>query len=300
MLRQWLRLHIHLYNRMKHFFIIANGLKDSKLTVTKQLVAYIEKKGGTVAYGVSVDEAGSHAISPSQLPPDTECILVIGGDGTLIRAARDMVGTDIPLLGVNLGKLGYLCELEEDTLTAAIDELFLDHFTVENRMMLSGYAVIQGEKTEEHLAFNDIVIHRTGPLQIVNLDVSVNGEYLCAFKADGAILASPTGSTGYNMSAGGPIVDPKAEMLLMTPINCHTLNSRSIVIGAEDEVCIELGTRRIEKDEIVEVSFDGDHAMQLSVNDQIVIHKAQVSTKILKISKISFLEILRRKMNSYS
>ena len=140
---------------------------------------------------------------------------------------------------------------------------------------------------------NDIVIHRAGALQIVNLNVSVNGEYLCSFKADGIILATPTGSTGYNMSAGGPIVEPQARMILMTPINSHTLNSRSIVINPEDEVTIELGMRRSEKDEqVVEV--------KLEVGDKIVVHQAKDSAKILKISKISFLEILRKKMQTYT
>lgn len=201
---------------------------------------------------------------------------------------------------MNLGKLGYLCELEENTIAGAIDELFEDRYTVEDRMMLGGYALKRQNATEEQIALNDIVIHRTGALQIVNLNVFVNGEYLYSFKADGIILATPTGSTGYNMSAGGPIVEPRARMLLMTPINSHTLNSRSIVINPDAEVTIELGLRRSEKDEQVEVSFDGDHNVRLEVGDKIVVHKAGASAKILKISKKSFLEILRKKMQAYT
>lgn len=285
---------------MKHFFIIANALKDKNLNLTRQLISDIEKKGGRASYAVSVDESGSHVILGQVIPKETECILVIGGDGTLIRAARDTVSLGIPLIGVNLGKLGYLCELEENTLPVAIEELFADHYTIENRMMLGGYTREGHSETEERLALNDIVIHRTGALQIVNLNVFVNGEYLCSFKADGIILATPTGSTGYNLSAGGPIVDPQARMILMTPINSHTLNSRSIVISPEDEVTIELGMRRSERDEQVEVSFDGDHNVRLKVGDRIVVHKTKVSTKILKLSNMSFLEILRKKMQTYT
>lgn len=285
---------------MKHFFIITNALKDKKLEITKKIISYIEQKGGTSAYGVSVDESGSHIIEKGRIPEETECILVVGGDGTLIRAARDTVELGIPLIGVNLGKLGYLCELEENTISTAIDELFANHYIVEDRMMLGGYAIKGEKKTTEQIALNDIVIHRTGALQIVNLNVFVNGEYLYSFRADGIILATPTGSTGYNMSAGGPIVEPKARMMLMTPINSHTLSSRSIVMNPEDEVTIELGTRRSEKDEQVEVSFDGDNDVHLEVGDRIVVHKTEVSTKILKISKISFLEILRKKMQTYT
>ena len=175
-----------------------------------------------------------------------------------------------------------------------------EHYAVEERMMLSGYGVKQGEKTECKVALNDIVIHRTGALSVVNLIVSVNGEYLNTFRADGIIISTPTGSTGYNMSAGGPIVDPKAQMILLTPINAHNLNSRSIVIGAEDEVMIEIGKRRSQKDETVEVSFDGDNAVGLEVGDKFLIKKADSTARICKLNNMSFLEILRKKMETYT
>ena len=227
-------------------------------------------------------------------------MLVLGGDGTLIRAASKLVEQNMALIGVNLGTLGYLCELEESNVFAAVDELMEEHYTVEKRMMLCGYGIKQSEKTECKVALNDIVIHRTGALSVVNLIVSVNGEYLNTFRADGIIISTPTGSTGYNMSAGGPIVDPKASMILITPINAHNLNSRSIVIGAEDEVMIEIGERRSQKDETVEVSFDGDNAVGLEVGDKFLIRKADSTTRICKLNNRSFLEILRKKMEAYT
>ena len=289
---------MHPYHSMKHFFIITNAWKDQNLYLTKRIISYIEAKGGTASYEASTEPGGNPSVHVRQVPEETDAVFVIGGDGTLIRAARDMVSLDLPLIGINLGHLGYLCELEESTVYDAIDELLADRYTIENRMMLTGYMIAKNAQTSRRIALNDI--HRTGSLQIVNLNVYVNGEYLCAFQADGIILATPTGSTGYNMSAGGPIVDPKAKMLLMTPINSHTLNSKSIVISADDEVVIEVGSRRSEKDEQVEVSFDGDNSMQLEVGDRIVVHRAKAVTKILKISKISFLEILRKKMQNYT
>ena len=285
---------------MKHFFIITNALKDDEMHLTNKVISYIQLKGGTASYAISVGVDGHHTISMEMIPSDTECIFVIGGDGTLIRAARDVVECKIPLIGINRGNLGYLCELEEDTVYDAIDELLLDRYIVEKRMMLNGYMIKQNEKTAGITALNDIVIHRTGSLQIISLNVYVNHEYLYSFMADGIIIATPTGSTGYNMSAGGPIVDPKAKMLLMTPINSHTLNSKSIVICPEDEVIIEMDTGKNEKNDQVEVSFDGDNSMQLEPGDRIVVHKAPVYAQILKISKISFLEILRKKMQTYT
>jgi NAD+ kinase len=171
---------------------------------------------------------------------------------------------------------------------------------IEERMMLSGYSVTA--KDGEHLkkrALNDIVICRKGPMQLLELQVFVNGEFLNIFRADGIIVATPTGSTGYSMSAGGPILDPKARMILITPMNPHELNARSIVIGAEDEVTIEVRSRQSPKEEMAQVHFDGEPVMELAVGDAITIHASGRRTKILKLSRLSFLETLRKKMQIY-
>ena len=207
-------------------------------------------------------EAAPHR---EDIPENTQGVLVLGGDGTLIRAAAALVKSRLPLIGVNLGTLGYLCELEEKDVFAAVDKLMKDDYMVEERMMLGGYGIKGGEILPADIALNDVVIHRTGALSVVNLIVYVNGEYLNTFRADGIIISTPTGSTGYNMSAGGPIVDPKAQMMLITPINDHNLSSKSIVISADEEVTVELGKRRSQKDEMVEVSFDGDSKVRLEV-----------------------------------
>lgn len=285
---------------MKHFFIITNSYKDKSLTLTKSMQEYIEKKGGSCGYYVSSGEGNNHdCIRPDTMPPQLDLIFVIGGDGTLIRAARNTAAKNVPLIGINLGTLGYLCELEEATVFHAIDQIMEDQFMLEARMRLSGYVVQSGRQMKEQSALNDIVIHRSGALQLVSLVLYVNGQYLNTFDGDGVIVCTPTGSTGYSMSAGGPIVDPKARMILITPINSHTLNSKSIVLGAEDEVVVEIGARRREGDEQVVVSFDGDYYAQLDVGDRIVIRQAQEDCRILKLGKLSFLEILRKKMQTY-
>lgn len=135
---------------------------------------------------------------------------------------------------------------------------------------------------------------------MLSLNVYVNGEFLNTYHADGIIVATPTGSTGYNMSAGGPIVDPKGDMLLLTPNNAHNLNSKSIVLSGDDEVEIEICSRRIQRDELACVSYDGDTATELAVGDRFVISKAANYTKVCKLHKRSFLEILRKKMESYT
>lgn len=283
---------------MKHFYIIANEQKDNNLEETKKIQEYIHKNGGTCTYVQNrlIEGEGYEYVNPGEIPKNTECVLCIGGDGTLIRAARDVVDMQLPLIGVNRGHVGYLCELDGQTVFPAIDQLMGDHYMIENRMLLTGYNIKNSTKMESHLALNDIVIHRSGMLQIVNLIIYVNGEYLNTYSADGIIIATPTGSTGYSMSAGGPIVDPKAELILITPISPHSLNSKSIVIGAEDEIIVEIGARRMESDERVEVSFDGDHAVELAVGDKVIIRRAKANTRVLKLSRLSFLEILRKKM----
>lgn len=300
---------------MKDFYIITNEQKDEGLKVTKQIQTYIRKRGGTCGYALNRSQGkdGSENLNPEVIPEMTECVFCVGGDGTLIRAARDLVERKIPVIGVNQGHIGYLCELDSHTVFSAIDQLMAGKFMVEKRMLLSGYCVNGKNRKGEcfsgdtggvrhgyHLALNDIVIHRSGFLQVVNLIISVNGEYLNTYSADGIIIATPTGSTAYSMSAGGPIVDPKAELILITPISPHALNSKSIVLGAEDEITVEIGSRRKEMDEEVEVSFDGDLSFRLAVGDRIVIRRAGESMRILKLSKLSFLENLRKKMQEYT
>lgn len=280
---------------MKHFYIIANPQKDTDLVLTKKIQKYIEAHGGTCGYQLNQE------YNEEELPKDTECILVVGGDGTLLRVARDMAERNVPLIGVNTGHIGYLCELDAETVMNGLEILMEEKgYSVEERMLLTGYLVNKSGQSGQRIALNDIVIHRSGALQVVDLIISVNGEYLNTYSADGIIIATPTGSTAYNMSAGGPIVDPRAELILITPISPHTLNAKSIVLGADDEITVEVASRRVENDEKTEVSFDGDHVGILTVGEKIVVKKASTRTGILKLSKLSFLERLGKKLQGYT
>lgn len=286
---------------MKHFLMITNVHKDVERKLTEALSAHIKAKGGSCYVFFSMgDSVFTAAPEIEDIPKETECVLVLGGDGTLIRASTKLVESKIPVIGVNMGTLGYLCELEENNVFDAIDRLMANDYMIEKRMMLEGYGIKAEKKVGSGIAFNDIVIHRTGSLTIVRLSVYVNGEYLNTFRGDGVILSTPTGSTGYNMSAGGPIVDPKAQMILITPINPHNFSARSIVIGAENEVIVKLDQGRSQKDETMEVSFDGDNAVKLEVGDRFVIRKAKNMARICKLSNESFLEILSKKMQAYT
>lgn len=277
---------------MNHFFLIANKTKDPEGSYTGRIAAYLREHGAAVSCLINEREA-----VPIQAPEGVECAIVLGGDGTLLKAAGDLMEREIPLLGVNLGTLGYLAEVEIGNIEQALDKLLYGAYTKEARMMLAG-DVFHAEKNFVHdFALNDIVISRCGSLQILHFNIYVNGRFLNGYGADGIIVATPTGSTGYNMSAGGPIVEPGASLLLLTPICPHTLNTRSIILSPEDEVTIEIPEGRESTVQKVEASFDGTHRVTLQTGDRIVIKKAFKTTEILKLNTESFLEILHKKMS---
>ena len=163
-------------------------------------------------------------------------------------------------------------------------------------MMLAGQVKRQ-ETTEENFALNDIVISRCGSLQVLTFHIYVNGQFLNSYSADGMIVATPTGSTGYNMSAGGPIVEPGARLLLMTPICPHTLNTRSIVLAPDDEIRIEIPEGKDGRLQTVEANYDGSHKARLKTGESIVIRRADKTTGILKLNTESFLTVLHKKMS---
>lgn len=283
---------------MDKFYIITNSDKDKDFQITNEIVSYLKKNGKKcqVQQAERKLEGAYHYTNPELIPEGTQCILVLGGDGTLLQAARDVVYRKIPMLGINLGTLGFLAEVDRQSIHAALDKLIADDYEIEERMMLTG-TVWHGDKIiGQDIALNDIVIGREGPLRVVRFKNYVNDVYLNSYNADGIIIATPTGSTGYSLSCGGPIVSPNAAMTLMTPIAPHTLNTRSIIFPEKDVITVELGEGRRQVQEQGLASFDGDTEIPIVTGDRIVIQKASASVKILKLNHLSFVEVLRQKM----
>lgn len=281
---------------MKYFYLIANKVKDPDGFYTRKITAYLTAHGAAVACADHTDSFWDLCKPDSQPRKEPDCILVLGGDGTLLRAARSLLDKDVPLLGINLGTLGYLAEVEIAAIEEALDKLLADRFTREERMMLEGQVQRQGVTEGSH-ALNDIVISRCGSLQVLTFQIYVNGQFLNSYSADGMIVATPTGSTGYNMSAGGPIVEPGARLLLLTPICPHTLNTRSIVLAPDDEIRIEIPAGKDGQRQTVEASYDGSHKVRLQTGDSIAIRRADKTTGILKLNTESFLAVLHKKMS---
>ena len=279
---------------MKRFFIASNEMKDRDHSEAAALKRFIESKGGAVA-----DElAGLGSGFGAQIPDGTDCLIVLGGDGTLLRAARRLKNKGIPILGINLGHLGYLTEGDKDSAKDIIEQVLAGRYVIEERIMLHGTVRRGGRVIAEDLALNDITVTRSRSLKTINFGLHVNGDLLYRYRADGIIISTPTGSTAYNLSCGGPIVEPTAELFLVTPIAPHSLNNRSLVLSAGDSIDLEITDNNDDPDLSLEYCayFDGDSNVQLEPGDRIDIVRAPEMTRILKLSNRSFLDTLKKKM----
>lgn len=274
---------------MEHFLIVTNDGKDADGRVTAKVKQLLIDAGKTC---VLCEKDGDKKIIREKIPEKIDCAVVIGGDGSLIEVARFLHGRNIPVLGINMGTLGYLTEVEVNHIEDAFAQILEGDYTLEDRMMLEG-TLQDGRKD---ISLNDIVVSRKTEIRLIHFRIYVNGELLNTYEADGVIISTPTGSTAYNLSAGGPIVEPTASMIVITPICPHALNTSSIVLSAEDEIVIEIAEGRHDAVEEAMVAFDGADTLPLVTGDRVTIRRAGASTRLMRLSRISFLEMLRRKM----
>ena len=274
---------------MDCFYIITNKLKDKDYAITNEIRQYIEDHGKTCFLS---EKDGEGHIIPGTVPEEAQCGLVLGGDGTLIRAVRDLGEHSLPLLGINLGTLGYLADVELKDFRGALDRLFGGQPDIEERMMLEGAF----RNSRKDIAMNDIVLAREGKVRIVSFNIYVNGALLNTYQADGVILSTPTGSTGYNLSAGGPVVEPTAQMIVITPICSHALNTSSVVLSADDIIEVEVCEGRYGRQEQVSLCFGGAGQTTLVTGERVCIRRAAQTAKLIKLSRESFMKTMRKKM----
>ncbi|HBI72076.1 MAG TPA: hypothetical protein DDY59_02670 [Lachnospiraceae bacterium] len=286
---------------MNRFLIITNTEKDNDLSLTRKIESYIHKAGKQATL-FRISSILERTI-PQDIPEDIECAIVLGGDGTIIKTANDLITYDIPILGVNLGTIGFLAEIEEHHIAEALDCLFQDDYHVESRLMINGevkYSNSDSIKTTENTdnALNDIVITRKGLSRIISLRIYVNDQLVDNFRGDGVIISTPTGSTAYNLSAGGPIVISQANVMVITPICPHSLSPRSLVVSAEDTVKVVVGKSKKTQDAEAIASFDGNKEIELGTDDVIYIKKAQYDTKLIQLNHTGIYEILQSKLSN--
>ena len=277
---------------MNNFLIIANKQKDINLEITEQIKHHITRMGEVCR----VYDQYNRDVTSIDIPEGTQCILVIGGDGTILAAARMLVGNTIPLLGINLGTLGFLADVNLADLSKTLDLLLKDQYQIENRIMLTAEVYKQGEKAATYIALNDFNINRFGASRVIGLKVGINGSIIDCYRADGVIVCTPTGSTGYNLSAGGPIINPTCKNFVITPICPHSLTARSIVLAKEDVVTVEVEQIRSNIKEEAIISFDGREGLSIVPGDQVKIYKSQEVTPFIKATEVSFVQILKEKL----
>jgi Predicted sugar kinase len=220
-----------------------------------------------------------------------DLLLVLGGDGTLLSMARLVGDLNVPILGVNLGGLGFLTALTIDELFPALEALLRGDLLVEERMMLAARVTRQGERLSEYVALNDVVITKSAMSRIINLDVSVQGQFATAYRADGLIVSTPTGSTAYSLSAGGPIVFPTMDAIVLTPICSHTLTNRPIVLPGGQPIDVTL-----QSDQDVMLTMDGQVGFHLKRGDRIEIRRAAARIRLLRFPQKHFFSVLRTKL----
>lgn len=284
---------------MKKFFIYPNIDKDCNLSTTKEIFLWMLDQKIPVCLPRAVAailEYPEYGLNQEDLFEYADCGIVLGGDGTILRAARKIAPYEKPLLGINLGRLGYLAEVEKEYAIHAIEQVMDGQYTIENRMMIQSTIETNQKKGKNHLALNDVVVTRGSFSRMLDLHIYINDGYVDVFRADGVIISTPTGSTGYNLSAGGPIIDPKTEMMVITTICPHSLYARSIVAAPQDKISVHIGeTNSKYKDDLM-LTTDGQEGQSLHKGDIIHIQKGHWDTKLIKVTKKKFYDILREKI----
>lgn len=283
---------------MDNFYVVTNRIKDPDMAFAHEIMNYLNSMGKHCVCqpeNETVDGTKYRYTNADNVPKDTQCIVVLGGDGTLIQASRDLKKLNLPFWGINIGTLGFLTDAERETMYQSVASLIHDDYVLDERMMLEGSVYRDGRLIYKNTALNDIVINRSGTLRVIDFDVCVNGEYLSSYLADGVIVSTPTGSTAYNLSAGGPLVKPQAEILTITPVCPHTLNKSSIILGRDDEVMIQMNDSKGGSEERV-ASYDGELFCSMITNDRIIIKRSEQKIAFIKTNKLSFLQLVRKKL----
>ncbi len=287
---------------MKRFCVITNRDKEDSNRKAVYIQEYLEQKGGKCLILENrrvISEGVLHYTEADKIPEETECVLVLGGDGTMIQAAIDLVHSKLPILGINMGTVGFLTEVEPQNLERALDLMLQDKYTIENRIMLRESSVTPTgiSSGKACYALNDVVLSKRGDCRLITIKVYINDELADIYRADGLIISTPTGSTGYNLSAGGPVMVPDTEATVITPICAHSLNKRSLVVSAMDRIVLELGqTKDFQEDEAVLV-VDGRTVRGLSTGDRLEVLVPEDQTRIVKLSGVSFYKKMRDKLN---
>ena len=234
-------------------------------------------------------------VSENELIKRVSVVVVFGGDGTILRTARAAAPQAIPILGVNLGAFGFLAEVNGPDVETALRRLLAGDYQLDERMMLQARVERSAPTAQEFIALNDIVLTKSGYARLVKLDTHVNGEHLATHLADGLIVATPTGSTAYSLSAGGPIVHPAVDGIVLTPICAHTLNSRAVLVSGGDTIAIRVEPVGTAPPPPI-LTVDGQEGFPLRIGDEVRVARSPHRTRLVRLGRGGFYSILRAKL----
>lgn len=268
--------------------LFANMQKQESYTVAKQIVQFLQEKNVHIV--ARDDEATDLSVPPlsSVAPGSIDCLISLGGDGTILRLVHHFPHLQAPILGINLGHLGFMTDIPLSDLYPSLDDLASGRYKVEERIMMEGV----GGTCERCFAVNDIVIHRGQNPALIDLSIHVDGVYLNTFSADGIIISTPNGSTAYSLSAGGPILTPNLNAFVITPISPHTITNRPIVLMPKEKIDIQY----LSAYNPVEISYDGFSRHALATSEVFSITKSERTFKMVQLSRSDHFSTLRTKL----
>lgn len=267
---------------------------EQAVQIAGEATQWLQERGFVVLHEQSLAEKLNlnQGFAPAELPFLVDLIIVLGGDGTLLSVAREVGELKVPILGVNMGRLGFLTEITIEDFYPTLEQVVQGEYSVSRRLMLTARLQRDGEEVGSYHVLNDLVINKGALARIVDMEVWVDDDYLTTFRADGLIVATPTGSTAYNLAAGGPIVYPGLECLLISPICPHMLTNRPIIVSAQARICILLK----DSGERVFFTADGQKGMPLVGDERIEIRRSECETLLVKNPAKDYFAVLRTKL----
>lgn len=278
---------------MKRIGIIGKSGRPEPAEIAKEIIPWLKQKSAEIFVDIETSQSiGIKGYLRSEIPKLADLVLVLGGDGTMLSVARLVCEKGIPILGINLGGLGFITEVQRTEIYDALERVFSGQYTLEERMMLNAYVVRHGERIAGYTTLNDVVINKGALARIIDLETFVDKRYVSTFRSDGLIVSTPTGSTAYCLSAGGPILFPTINSIVLIPICPHTLTNRPIVLP--DTVIVEVTLKSLVED--VFLTLDGQVGFSLRQNDTVIIEKSPHKTRLLIPFERDFFEVLRTKL----
>lgn len=279
---------------MRTLGIVANCTKERAGDVLLRLVRKARELGLTLRVDMEAAALvkGELKASPGDLADKVDAMVALGGDGTMLRVVRMLDGRDTPVIGVNLGSLGFLTSVTENTLEHALECLAQDRFVTSARSILECDLIHEGRKVASHRALNDILVARGASPRVVTLDVSVGGDRVTSYVCDGLLVTTPTGSTGHSLSAGGPILTPEAQALLISLVCPHSLSSRPLVVPDRAEIVVTVE----DADGSLILAADGQVGDSVAIGDRVVVRRSERGVRFIHLPGYSHFDVLRRKL----